>query len=56
VTLHDVAGRTLAEHILQSPARAASVRFDAVALEPGLYFARVSRAGATITTRVSLVR
>jgi hypothetical protein len=56
VTLHDVAGRTLAEHVLQSPVRAAAVHFDAAALEPGLYFARVSRAGATIATRVSLVR
>jgi hypothetical protein len=56
VTLIDLAGRTLAEQVLASPADQLVVRFDADALRPGLYFVRATRPGASTCTRISLVR
>ena len=56
VTLHDVTGRVVGERVLQGPVNAATVRFTAERLGPGLYFARASRPGATTNARVSLVR
>jgi hypothetical protein len=56
VTLHDVAGRTLGERILEGPLHATPVRFDARGFGPGLYFARATRGATAATARVSLVR
>jgi len=54
VTLLDVSGRVRAERTVTGPARERAVRFDG--LEPGLYFARASRAGASTLTRIAVLR
>jgi hypothetical protein len=56
LSLHDLAGRTLDEQIIEGPLQATRVQFDTDQLGPGLYFARAVRGTKSATTRVSLVR